>query len=46
MPLSEVLDSVAKEVDYSTLSFYHPSRDWIITDEVMDPEKMKRVDFD
>lgn len=46
MPLSDVLDTVVKEVDASTLSFYHPSRDWVITDEVMDPEKMKRVDFD
>jgi threonyl-tRNA synthetase len=46
LPLSDVLDAVIKEVGEESLSFYHPSRDFIITDEVMSEEKMKRVTLD
>jgi len=44
--LDEVLDVVINEVGQEALSFYHPSRDFIITDEVFDEEKMKRVTLD
>jgi hypothetical protein len=43
VPLSEVLAKIIQEVGTETLSFYHPSRDFIINDEVMDDERMKRV---
>ena len=46
VPLSEILDKVIEMVGTDQLSFYHPSRDFIITDEVMDEEKMKRVTVD
>lgn len=46
MKLEDVLEAVIKEVGTESLSFYHPSRDFIITDEVMDSEKMKRVSLD
>lgn len=46
VPLKDVLDTVIQEVGEETLSFYHPSRDWIITDAPMDQEKMNRVTVD
>ncbi len=46
VPLSDVLERVIQEVGTDQLSFYHPSRDFIITDEVMDEEKMHRVTLD
>lgn len=46
VPLMEVLDRVIGEVGSETLSFYHPSRDWIITDTPLDQEKMHRVTVD
>lgn len=46
VPLAEVLDKVIAEVGTETLSFYHPSRDWIITDTPLDQEKMNRVTVD
>ena len=32
MPLDTVLDSIIKEIGTESLSFYHPSRDFIITE--------------
>jgi hypothetical protein len=32
MPLDQVLDAVIAEVGTDALSFYHPSRDFIITE--------------
>lgn len=32
IPLDAVLDVVIGEVGAESLSFYHPSRDWIITE--------------
>lgn len=46
MPLDRVLDAVIAEVGTDALSFYHPSKDFIITDVPMDDEKMKRVTLD
>ncbi len=46
MPLDKVLDAVITEVGTDALSFYHPSRDFIITETVMDEEKMKRLTQD
>lgn len=33
MPLDQVIDAVIREVGEDALSFYHPSRDFIITEE-------------
>ncbi|MBC7503464.1 histidine--tRNA ligase [Candidatus Gracilibacteria bacterium] len=44
--LDQVLDTVIAEVGTDSLSFYHPSRDFIITDIPMSEEKMKRVSMD
>lgn len=46
VPLGEVLDKIIAEVGTDQLSFYHPSRDFIITDDVMNEEQMKRVTVD
>jgi hypothetical protein len=47
MPLDKVLDAVIAEVGTDALSFYHPSRDFIITEGVqVDEEKMKRLTQD
>jgi histidyl-tRNA synthetase len=46
VPLADVLQKVIGEVGTETLSFYHPSRDWIITDTPLDQEKMNRVTVD
>jgi hypothetical protein len=46
MPLDQVLDAVIAEVGTDSLSFYHPSRDFIISDIPMSEEKMKRVSMD
>ena len=46
MPLDAVLDAVIGEIGTDALSFYHPSRDFIISDIQMDPEKMKRLTQD
>lgn len=43
MSLDAVLDSIITEVWNDSLSFYHPSKDFIITDTPMNNEKMKRV---
>lgn len=31
-PLDQVVDLIVKEIGVENLSFYHPSRDWIITE--------------
>lgn len=47
VPLDKVLDMVISEVWIDALSFYHPSRDFIITDWApIDEEKMKRLTQD
>ena len=46
IPLDSVLDAVIAEVGIDALSFYHPSKDFIITDVPMNDEKMKRVTLD
>lgn len=35
MPLDQVIDAVIREVGEDALSFYHPSRDFIITDNTV-----------
>ncbi len=35
VPLSEVLDKVIAEVGESSLSFYHPTRDFIIEEPII-----------
>jgi hypothetical protein len=46
MTLDTVLDAIIAEVGTDSLSFYHPSKDFIITDVPMNDEKMKRVTLD
>lgn len=46
MKLDEVLDAVIKEVGEDQLSFYHPSRDFIITDSVVTIEDAKKITLD
>lgn len=46
MSLDTVLDSIITEVWNDSLSFYHPSKDFIISDTPMNDEKMKRVTLD
>lgn len=47
IPLDKVLDTIIGEVGTEALSFYHPSRDWIISEEIdIDEEKMKRLTQD
>ncbi len=46
MSLDTVLDAVIAEVGTDALSFYHPSRDFIISDVPMSEEKMRRVSMD
>ncbi len=46
MSLETVLDSIITEVWNDSLSFYHPSKDFIISDTPMNDEKMKRVTLD
>ena len=46
MTLDTVLDAVIAEVGTDALSFYHPSKDFIITDVPMNDEKMKRISLD
>lgn len=35
MPLDQVLESVIKEVGTESLSFYHPSKDFIIKEKII-----------
>ncbi len=46
VPLKVVIDTVIWEVGTETLSFYHPSRDWIISENPIDEQKMHRVTVD
>jgi hypothetical protein len=46
MKLDEAIESIIKEVDPASLSFYHPSRDFIITDSVMTSEQAKKITLD
>ncbi len=39
MPLDRVIDAVIREVGEDALSFYHPSRDFIITDNPSLPDE-------
>jgi hypothetical protein len=46
MKLDEVLGAIIREVGEDQLSFYHPSRDFIITDSVMSGEDAKKITLD
>ena len=46
VPLSDVLDHVISEVGTDSLSFYHPSRDFIITDSVVTDEQARKITLD
>ena len=46
MPLSKVLDVIINEVGTETLSFYHPSRDFIISDSVVTSEEERKITLD
>ncbi len=46
MKLDEVLDAIIKEVGTESLSFYHPSRDFIITDSVVTDEQARKITLD
>ncbi len=46
MPLSKVLDVIINEVGTETLSFYHPSRDFIISDSVVTSEEARKITLD
>lgn len=46
MPLDKVLDVIINEVGTETLSFYHPSRDFIISDSVITTEDAKKITLD
>ena len=46
MPLDTVLDAIITEVGTDSLSFYHPSKDFIITDTAINAESVKRITVD
>ena len=46
MSLDSVLDAVIAEIGQEALSFYHPSRDFIITDSVVTPEEANKITLD
>ena len=46
MPLDTVLDNIIKEIGTESLSFYHPSRDFIITENSMTSEDAKKITLD
>ncbi|MDD2693737.1 MAG: histidine--tRNA ligase [Candidatus Gracilibacteria bacterium] len=46
MPLDAVLDAVIAEIGQEALSFYHPSRDFIITDNAVSIEESKKITLD
>jgi hypothetical protein len=46
MPLNKVLDVIIHEVGTETLSFYHPSRDFIISDSVVTSEEARKITLD
>lgn len=46
MSLDVVLDAVIAEIGQEALSFYHPSRDFIITDDAVSIEESKKITLD
>jgi histidyl-tRNA synthetase len=46
VPLAEVIDRIIAEVGTDALSFYHPSRDWIIDDISMTDEQGRKITVD
>jgi hypothetical protein len=46
MKLDDVLDAVIRAVGTEALSFYHPSRDFIITDSIVTSEDAKKITLD
>jgi hypothetical protein len=46
MKLDAALDAILSLVDPGSLSFYHPSRDFIITDSVITQEQAKKITLD
>lgn len=46
MKLDSVLDAIVKEVGEGALDFYHPSRDFIISDTVVTSEDAKKITLD
>jgi hypothetical protein len=46
MKLDQVLDAIVKEVGEGSLDFYHPSRDFIISDTVVTSEDAKKITVD
>jgi hypothetical protein len=46
MQLDEAVESIIREVDPATLSFYHPSRDFIITDSIMTSDQARKITLD
>lgn len=46
MKLDEVLDAIIKEVWVDALSFYHPSRDFIITEASVTNEEAMKITVD
>jgi len=46
MPLDSVLDAIVSEVGTDSLSFYHPSKDFIITETALDADQAKKITVD
>ena len=46
MALDSVIENIIKEVGESALSFYHPSRDFIINDTIFTEEDGKKITLD
>jgi len=46
MSLDSVLDAVIAEIGQEALSFYHPSRDFIITENAVSIEESKKITLD
>jgi len=46
MKLDEVLNAIIQEVGEGALSFYHPSRDFIITDSIVTDEDARKITVD
>ena len=46
MALDKVIDTIIAEVGEAALDFYHPSRDFIITEAVVTNEEAKRITVD
>ena len=46
MTLDTVLGAIVSEVGNDSLSFYHPSKDFIITDTAIDAESVKKITVD